>query len=158
MDLPYFLEKSLVIQYETLRFFHACLDFSRWHVYGWYTVNHSIAHILVTFYLTCTKISVTLNTVLQSTPINHTWANSCLLQFIFLIRKSIVFPSYNQLFFLQPKTNDHSKFSKFFSHIYLPQNILHQWHLIITFHITISNMNLFKRRICRKHSLCYVIL
>ena len=134
LNLQQFLEKSLMIQYETLRPFRARLGFSRWHVYGWYTVNHSIAHIPVTFYLTDTKISVTSNTVLQSRPTNHTLAHSCLLQFILLIWKEyIAFPSYNQLFFLQSKTNDRSKFEKhplytswsssifwFYSHIYLP--------------------------------------
>ena len=134
LDLQQFQKKSLMIHYETLTLFRAYLGFSRWHVYGWFTVNQSTVHILVTFYSTHTKICYIEYCVLRSRPINHTWAHSSLPWFISFVRKEhIVFPSYSQLFYIQPKTNEQSKFAKrylytswwssifwFYSHTYFP--------------------------------------
>ena len=148
-----------MIQYETLRNLRARLGFIRWHICGWYTVNHSIAHILVTLYLTDTNLCYIEYCVLQSRPANHTWAHSRLLQLVLLTRKSILsFHHTTNFFFLQPKSNDHRKFQKHaliqvdqhqfsdFILTYIFHKTFIYWHLTFTFNIAIFNMNLFKRR------------
>ena len=144
--------------YETLTPFIPRLGFSRWHIYGWYTVNHPIALIPVT-YMTDTEFSVTSNTVFYDLdtliilePILPSSNSFCSYE-----KSLLSFYHVTNLFFLQPKTNDHIKFEIrppctswsssifwFYPHIF--HKTLCQWHFKLHLISQYSISTFFKRR------------